>query len=47
MQILGNLAVEFGCQGNIVLTSTHDNSVPKYFLGKVAKFGGRSLNDFL
>ena len=46
MQILGNLAVKVGCQGNIVLTSTHDNCVPKHFLGKVAKFGGRSLYDF-
>ena len=46
MQILRNLAVKVGCQGNKVLTSTHDNCVPKHFLGKVAKFGGRSLYDF-
>ena len=25
MQILENLAVKFGCRGNIMLTSTHDN----------------------
>ena len=43
MQILGNLAVKFGYQGNI---NINVHSVSKYFLGKVAKFGGRSLYDF-
>ena len=46
MQILGNLAVKVGCQGNMVLTSTQDNCVPKHFIGKVAKCGGQSLYDF-
>ena len=47
MQILGNLAVKFGCRGNINVDvhSRQLQSVPINFLGKVAKFGSRNLNE--